>query len=990
MKTSKLIVGRPVLSIPSRKRLGWTLGMMVGLVATLSTGAPSDVDLTFDPGSRLDGQVKMISLQSDGKAVIAGEFHTLQGMLAAGVARLNTNGVPDQAFLGGKHGVGERGQVECLTVLTNDQVLIGGWFNSVNGVARTNLARLNADGSVDETLAVTCAGDYVTLYSLTVQPDGKIILVGTFDFVNGIARTNIARITQAGSLDETFAPVFIENDSAGEPYFALLQTDGKVIVGGAFTSINSVARTNLVRLNQDGSLDETFTTELQIDGERAYPSCVALDPDSKILVGGGFTSVNGIGRTNIARLNEDGSLDESFSCTNTPAGGDVWKILAQPGGKILCAGYLFLDADQPMNFARFNYDGSVDNSFQPLTYDGVVDSFAVAANGGIIIAGSFWEPFGASRYIIRVQPDGTRDDAYDCNREPTGPSWAVNSLFVQEGGRIVMAGEFHSVNKLGRDGCARLNPDGSLDETFAPSIGGSYPHVRCLAGQTDGKILIGGNFDLVNGEIRNGIARLNPDGTLDPTFTSVSGLGGTDSGVEAIAVQTNGQVLIGGWFSLVNGEPRYSLARLNADGSLDAGFTNNPIGGRPVRAILLQHDGKVVIGGGLPLQLTRFNADGTRDLTFASTATEVFCLAEQPDGKILVGGHFQENGVAWNGIARLLPDGTHDDSFLKGILGPEGFVFRLALDADGKILVAGDFTLVNGIPRKYLARLNPDGSLDLSFNVDLHSWNSAVSAIAIQPDTKILLGGYFTAVNGTPRSFVTRLMGSVVPPWINNPPQDSTAEAGGGISITVAAGGYPSVSYQWFFHETNLLADATNATLRLANLDFADIGAYSVVVSNAGGTVTSTPALLNVISAVTRRLVPGLLLPGATGGQLNLEVSAALGPAASWNVLAAVQTSVAPSWWFDLAEPLPEQRFYRAQVVSGGRIPPVIQLGMVPALMLTGNMGDLVRVDAINVIGPTDAWFTLASVTLTNTSQLYFDVSAVGLPARLYRLTRNP
>ena len=97
-----------------------------------------------------------------------------------------------------------------------------------------------------------------------------------------------------------------------------------------------------------------------------------------------------------------------------------------------------------------------------------------------------------------------------------------------------------------------------------------------------------------------------------------------------------------------------------------------------------------------------------------------------------------------------------------------------------------------------------------------------------------------------------------------------------------------------------------------------------------------------------------------------------------------------PQFWFDIAEPLPSQRFYRTQVTGDPIMVQILDLYMVPAITLTGNAGDALRLDYINTIGPTDAWVNLDTVTLTNTSQLYFDISAPGQPRRLYRIVPAP
>ena len=164
-----------------------------------------------------------------------------------------------------------------------------------------------------------------------------------------------------------------------------------------------------------------------------------------------------------------------------------------------------------------------------------------------------------------------------------------------------------------------------------------------------------------------------------------------------------------------------------------------------------------------------------------------------------------------------------------------------------------------------------------------------------------------------------------------------------------------------------------------------------MVITNFAGGVTSPPAILSVTAPVERRPVPALTLTGQPGAALHLENRSALNVTANWQPLDTV-TLVSPSqWYFDLSSPLPPQGFYRAWQTGTPVAPPSLNLlGIVPAITLTGSVGDSLRLDYINKFGPIDAWVTLTTVTLTNTSQLYFDTSVVAQPARLYRIVPLP
>lgn len=226
------------------------------------------------------------------------------------------------------------------------------------------------------------------------------------------------------------------------------------------------------------------------------------------------------------------------------------------------------------------------------------------------------------------------------------------------------------------------------------------------------------------------------------------------------------------------------------------------------------------------------------------------------------------------------------------------------------------------------------------------------------------------------------------PPAILQPPQSQTAETGATVRFSAQVEG--TLEYEWLFNGIKVLSDSTNAMLRLTNVQSAQAGAYAVVVTNLFGGVTSSPAMLNVIAPVERRLVPGVKLTGTAGSVLNLHCATALRSQPNWIPLGTVTLTSASQYWCDDSIPLPPERFYRASQAAPADMVSTLDLHLIPALTLTGTSGQSVRVDAINAVGPTDAWFTLDTVTLTNTAQLYFDVTAPDRPRRLYRLVPVP
>ncbi|MDP3696282.1 MAG: delta-60 repeat domain-containing protein [Desulfocapsaceae bacterium] len=204
-----------------------------------------------------------------------------------------------------------------------------------------------------------------------------------------------------------------------------------------------------------------------------------------------------------------------------------------------------------------------------------------------------------------------------------------------------------------------------------------------IAVQGDGKILVGGEFTIIGGQARNNIARLNADGAADTTFNSGAG---PNDGIASIAVQANGKILVGGYFSSIGGQARSYIVRLNAGGTVD----------------------------------TNFNPDA---------AYHVHSIAVQADGKILVGGKFETiGGQARNYIARLNADGMADTNFNPDALN---IVETIVVQADGKILVGGFFTIIGGQARYNLARLNSDGTADTTFDPDANGKHKGIAPILL-------------------------------------------------------------------------------------------------------------------------------------------------------------------------------------------------------------------------------------------------------------------
>lgn len=343
-----------------------------------------------------------------------------------------------------------------------------------------------------------------------------------------------------------------------------------------------------------------------------------------------------------------------------------------------------------------------------------------------------------------------------------GANDTVLAITLQPDGRILLGGRFTELDHVSLNRIARLHDDGYLDTFLNPGEGFNNT-VRALALQADGRIGVGGDYTLFDTRSHNRLIRLNADGAADPDFAAGSG---ADATVRALAAGLEGTLLVGGEFNSLNNTPRARLARLLNDGTVDAAFTPQLNGN--VYALAVQPDGRILVAGAFTTAgnqsrpyLARLEADGRLDSSFNTGGgpdKPVRALALQPDGRLLIAGEFTRvAGQPRGGVARLNADGSLDETFAP-LTGANDVVHAVGLAADGKILIGGAFTQYDGQERGRVARLNPDGSLDTTFEVGTGA-NDTVFALAVQPNSAVLIGGDFTEVNGLPRNRIARLHG---------------------------------------------------------------------------------------------------------------------------------------------------------------------------------------------------------------------------------------
>ncbi len=640
---------------------------------------------------------------------------------------------------------GANDNVRTISIQNDGKLIIGGDFTTYNGISINRIARLNADLTLDTSFNPGTGANF-TVETTSIQSDGKIIIGGSFSTYNGIARKCIARLNSNGGLDLTFDPGTGVNNFLNS---TAIQNDGKIIIGGAFSDYNGTTKNNIARLNADGTIDDSFNMGV---GANNTVSDIVIQIDSKIIISGAFTTYNNLSRNRLARLNSDGTIDYTFFPDGGPLG-TINSITTLTNGKLIIAGNFTNYAGVARkNIARLNANGSLDTTFNPGTGpNDEVSSMAILNNDSIIIVGNFTSYNGnASKRIARIGSNGGFDSTFNSG---AGLNNSVYAMSIQSSGNIIISGAFSLYNNFQNNRIARLNADGTLFNSSANNT------VYCTATQIDGKILIGGKFTSYNGESKITITRLNVDGTLDTSFNTGTG---TQSPfgpgvINAIAIQNDGKIIIGGDFTYYNGIKKNYIVRLNIDGTLDNAFTNTLSSGSTVNNIYIQNDGKIIIVGGgfFPYNsIARLNVNGSFDASFMANVANiggVNTAAIQSDEKIIIA----DGGTNIKRISRLNIDGTLDTSFNTGTTftstnGKVVDIYTCAIQNDGKIIFGGLFQTLNGVSLKSIARLNSNGSFDNTFNNGLNNipafdiGTCRVNSISLQNDGKLIVGGQFS------------------------------------------------------------------------------------------------------------------------------------------------------------------------------------------------------------------------------------------------------
>jgi uncharacterized delta-60 repeat protein/gliding motility-associated-like protein len=597
-----------------------------------------------------------------------------------------------------------------------------------------------------------------------------------------------------------------------------------------------------------GQLDMTFIPGIDV---QTYVGGVAIQSTGKILLTLPNSSIGGTAVDGTVRLNSDGTLDGAFNIIP-----DYMVPLIQTDDKIL--GYAY---DQVI---RYNADGTDDASFNsnaPQSYSSSLYAMALQPDGKIVYS---IESYMSSRELVRLNTDGTVDPSFNIQYI------LANVIKVQADGKILIAS-----NGI----VSRLNSDGTGDLSFSVGLENAAT-VNDLAIQPDGKILIAGNFTGVDGVPHFGIARVNADGSLDNTFSAIGFAElNTYDGPYKIELMSNGQIILAGHFESVNGASRKNLVRLNADGSIDCGFKPGTSTDQYISGMALQSDDQILITGYFTDYdgTTRFGIARVNNSSFNITVdnhptNEMECHGNNAFFTATASGttniqyqwQYSADGIA--AFADIINGGGYSsvNSITLVVNTTNGFgtgFYRCRINGDlaaqqysgvAQLIVifpptptANDITLCQGAPITITASGGTDGDYrweDSDGNLITGAMNAVFTSDGTDygPPYEV-----FLVENGCQGNHTTVNVNTLTPP---SAPTLSDVSTCAGTTATLVAAGGTNGQYRWYANPTgnSLATTSTNDTFTTPALSTTN---YYVAIHDGNCESTRTTATVTILAS---------------------------------------------------------------------------------------------------------------------------------------------
>ncbi len=839
--------------------------------------ADGTLDTNFQSRLGLNGIVHCMALQADGKLIIGGVFsipHPGGGYMHH-LARLGTNGAVDFTFNAGTNFYTfntASNFVRAVLVLPDGKILVGGGFHRAGGSTRDFLARLLPDGTLDtDYLPMRFGGPDGPVRLLNRGPGEVIFAAGSFTNFNGSSVIKIARLFPDGLLDESFrlqaAPqVYPPFYTFGRVSAFSVDDAGRLTVaysGGTEPNLDS---SSIQRYSADGRFDTNFANSALYIFRGVH--CMESLPDGGIFLGGSFDAVKQFVRRGVARLLGDLPGPPIFS-----SGPHSWIV---EGGQqfMLTAPTTFSEST---SFQWF-WNGAVRL--------GGTNIYLTFSEADPSMSGEYWlvasNQFGVSTSTVAtvtVRPSGRPGSVVRSFVATPGPNSNILAMAEASDGKVYLGGYFTNYHGTQAVRMARILSDGTPDSSFVQRMWpDSLLSVSAVLASEDGKVIAAGITPFGSPSV----IRFRDDGSQDSSWRMQLHLPFSRNSVNSPAWSllrgfslhrdAEGKLYVGGPFFRAYPSSSHYLpmpysVRLLADGQLDSSFKVQlrPSGSEGLgyySGMAFDGGGRLFLSGqadeyslqifNTVIGVLRLNSAGSRDETFAlmprtTNHLPAHSVVIQNDGRILVTGGFSQIGTNTRpGLARFLPDGLLDESFVPWS-GAGNYSFILAIQKDQKILAVTDFDFRSSRPSgtNRLVRLNPDGSLDADFDIG-DGPDGYISTALIRSDGNILVGGRFSRFSGFHCHGIALLHGDrPKPPSISQNATSETVVAGDVLQLTALVEGFPIPQFQWLKNGVPI-PGANQESFRLRSVGWNDAGVYSLVASNAYGVSTSIIATVSV------------------------------------------------------------------------------------------------------------------------------------------------
>lgn len=692
-------------------------------------------------------------LMQSGKILLGGYFTEINGETAPGLCLIDSIGARDTAFNLNSPQLNYAQFLDIAETSSGKIIGLGQLVDSSLSTFECTLCKFSSNGTLEACLYPQAGTTFIN--DIESQPNNKILLRGDFtqgDF-GGLpnALSGIIRIDENGIWDTSFTPYINSNI-----FYYFSQPDGKILV--------STNPSKIVRLNIDGTLDTSFVSNITIGNFQAKD--INIQSDGKILVASSNV---------VLRLNTNGTIDNTFQQYNVSAR----EINIRPDGKIV-----FLDVSTPKKLVILNNTGIVDSIIN-LQYSGLpINSgpigLTLLPHNRLFNFGVYSNIQGVQRERMAVlKMDGSIDVTFYA---PGGVDGEIYASVKQPDGKVIIAGNFVAVNRIQRKNIARLNSNGEIDSTFNPQLGPDGL-VSVVKMDPSGKIYIAGEFSEVNGVPRPYIARLSSTGIVDTSFNAGTG---PNNKINSMVVQSNGKLIIVGDFTSVNSSSCLYISRLNNDGSVDGSYSNNVGSNCPIQQIEFMSTGKTIIRVDFPFApdfnspIAVVDLDGIVDTNFYYNTNQIglfnssfvdYLAVDANDNIWICSNSTIQNQNPY--VQKLNPNGSIaslNNIFYNHPLdsGANAGIYKIIIEQSGKVILLGNFTQFNGGTHKGIVRINSNGSIDITSpfkipNQNLFGLTSLIvngnihTAITDNSDN-LIIGGSFTEVNGIGRNRLARLL----------------------------------------------------------------------------------------------------------------------------------------------------------------------------------------------------------------------------------------